>query len=308
MIHGLRGGCPNHSMFINLKEGTQLMAIYQNNYQPYFYIIQDVRNNMYYAGSKYGQDANPSNFMIEGGYETSSETIKELIREHGFNNFIIRKIRTFETGQKAYRYEKRFLEKVDARRNKRFYNKHNNEFHAYGSYEYNEFMIEKYGTTTPIHCQEIFEKTMSTFEEKFGGRSPWCSPIIQDKSFETKRQRYGDGNYNNRESAKHTSRIRYGHEHHLQNKEIRDKQKLTLYKNHGVTNAFQIPSVIENIKKTQTKLRNTRSKRPSVDKLRLYSKKFGIKFGKGWWMKKDIEINTLLEECIKKFGELHESF
>jgi hypothetical protein len=75
-----------------------------------------------------------------------------------------------------------------------------------------------------------------------------------------------------------------------------------------VKNAFQIPSVIENLKKTQTKLRNERSKRPSVDKIRLYSKKFGIQFGSGWWMKKDDEINVLLENCIKKFGEIHESF
>jgi hypothetical protein len=157
VIRGLRGSCPNHSMFINLKEGTQLMAIY-HEYIPYFYIIQDVRNGMYYAGSKYGQDANPSNFMIEGGYDTSSETIKELIRQHGLSNFVIRKIRTFENGPEAHRYETRFLVKVNARRNKRFYNGHNNELVAYGSYEYNEFMIEKYGATPPMRCKEIFEK------------------------------------------------------------------------------------------------------------------------------------------------------
>jgi hypothetical protein len=103
------------------------MAIYSQNYIPYFYIIQDIRNGMYYAGAKWAQDANPSNFMIEGGYETSSETIKELIQQYGLNNFVIRKIRTFSSAQKAYDYETRFLQKIDARNNPSFYNKHNND-------------------------------------------------------------------------------------------------------------------------------------------------------------------------------------
>jgi hypothetical protein len=120
-------GNPTNSMFSNLKEGTQLMAIYQDYHQPYFYIIQDVRNGMYYAGAKWGKDANPSNFMIEGGYTTSSNTINKLIRQHGLDNFIIRKIMTFETPKEACYHETRFLEKVGARKNKKFYNLHNND-------------------------------------------------------------------------------------------------------------------------------------------------------------------------------------
>jgi len=37
-----------------------------NIYNPYFYIIQDTRNGMYYAGSKTSKGANPENFMIMG--------------------------------------------------------------------------------------------------------------------------------------------------------------------------------------------------------------------------------------------------
>lgn len=81
-------------------------------YQPYFYVIQDKRNGIYYAGAKWAKDANPATFMVEGGYETSSDTIKELIRHHGLSNFIIRKIRAFETGEAAHDYETRFLQKV----------------------------------------------------------------------------------------------------------------------------------------------------------------------------------------------------
>lgn len=52
-------------------------------YIPYFYIIQDVRNGMYYAGAKWGRDANPANFMVEGGYTTSSKIINAVIEKHG---------------------------------------------------------------------------------------------------------------------------------------------------------------------------------------------------------------------------------
>lgn len=114
-------------------------------YIPYFYIIQDVRNDMYYAGSKYGKDANPDNFMVEGGYITSSNTINESIKQNGLKNFIIRKIRTFKTAGDAYNYETRFLRRIDAAAHPRFYNKHNNERPSWGSSEMNDIMMEKYG-------------------------------------------------------------------------------------------------------------------------------------------------------------------
>lgn len=96
-------------------------------YTPYFYIIQDVRNGMYYAGAKWAQDANPATFMIEGGYTTSSETINELISTYGLDKFIIRKIRTFETAEETQKYETRFLRRIDTRKNPSFYNAHNND-------------------------------------------------------------------------------------------------------------------------------------------------------------------------------------
>ena len=42
------------------------MDIYNDCYQPYFYVIQDSCNGMYYAGVKWGKDANPGIFMVEG--------------------------------------------------------------------------------------------------------------------------------------------------------------------------------------------------------------------------------------------------
>ena len=116
-------GNPTDSMLTNLKEGTQLMAIYT----PYFYVIQDTKTGIYYAGSRYGKDANPEDFMKPNGYLTSSKTIRKLIEVNGIDSFAIRTIRIFNSKEETHDYESKFLKKVNARYNPRFYNKHNND-------------------------------------------------------------------------------------------------------------------------------------------------------------------------------------
>ena len=91
-------------------------------YTPYFYVIQDTRNGMYYAGAKWAQDADPTQFMVEGGYVTSSKIIKEIIEECGINVFRIVRLKEMET---PLSHETKFLQKVDAKNNPLFYNQHN---------------------------------------------------------------------------------------------------------------------------------------------------------------------------------------
>lgn len=127
------------------------MSIYHNQYVPYFYIIQDIRNGIYYAGSKWGKNSNPYNFMTEEGYKTSSVIIKELIKRHGLSNFIVRKIKTFKTGKKAYDYETKFLQKVNAKTNPKFYNGHNNN----GGYKGLTYIVTKDQTIIGISPEEF---------------------------------------------------------------------------------------------------------------------------------------------------------
>jgi hypothetical protein len=100
-------------------------------YTPYFYIIEEVSTSMYYAGSKYGSDANPESFMKENGYITTSNKIRKLISENGLSSFKIVKLKTFKTANEAQDYETRFLRKIDARNHPRFYNGHNNDWNLY---------------------------------------------------------------------------------------------------------------------------------------------------------------------------------
>jgi len=93
---------------------------YTKNHIPYFYIIQEISTGMYYAGAKWAQGCRPDELMVEGGYFTSSPTIKLLIDKNGLNSFVIRRIWQFETPKEAYDYETKFLKRINARKNPLF--------------------------------------------------------------------------------------------------------------------------------------------------------------------------------------------
>ncbi len=162
-------------------------------YQPYFYIIQDLENLKYYAGCKYSKDADPATLLIENGYLTSSTTIHQIISQYGISRFSIRKIRVFNTGDEAFEYETRFLQKVNARINPRFYNAHcnNGVLPSYGSSKYKSLMIQKYGSDNPAKVESIQEKIKQTNLARYGVNHPLASGEIQDKIRNTMIEKYG---------------------------------------------------------------------------------------------------------------------
>ena len=170
-------------------------------YQPYFYVIQDKRNGMYYAGAKWAQDANPATLMTEGGYTTSSETIKELISQYGLSNFVIRKIRTFDTPEDTQNYETRFLQKVDARRHPKFYNGHNNDG-AMDPIKMKIVMMEIYGVDNAFKSEEIKSKIRNRNLELYGVEHTLQSKTIREKGVQTLLEKYGVDNYSKTEEFK----------------------------------------------------------------------------------------------------------
>jgi len=106
----------------------QLQTIYPTSGIPFFYIIQHIPTGKYYAGVKYAlndRTTDSSIFMTEAGYQTSSDIIAEIIQKEGLAAFKIRKIRHFESKHQVIRYEYRFLNKIDAKNNPNWLNKHN---------------------------------------------------------------------------------------------------------------------------------------------------------------------------------------
>jgi hypothetical protein len=308
-------------------KGTQLMAIYQ----PYFYIIQDIRNGMYYAGAKWAQGCHPEQLLKEGGYPTSSETIKKIIDENGLDTFAIRKIRTFKSSEEAYDYETRFLVKVDAKNHPRFYNGHNNKRPpAYGTQGFIDIMISKYGVTHPIYSSDITQKRKETNVAKYGVEHYSQTDEYKEKYKNTSLEKYGVEHPLQspeiREKGKNTNLEKYGVEHAMQNKSIREKgrktnlvrngsetynnrdlAKETYYKNYGVDHYTKTPenrAILSSLAvEREQKIKN----KPQVILLKKYIEKYGNKnigCGRGWFRKSDTHLEILIKNAILKYGEL----
>lgn len=183
---------------------------------PFFYIIRHKPSGKFYAGAKWSVDANPTNFMVEGGYTTSSKTINNLITETGLDSFEVVKIVT-EFQSTAYEYETEFLQTNNIDKDDNWLNKHNNTGYydvPYGSDEFKEIMLREYGVEYPMQSPIIQERAKETLTENYGfpywlqsqegiekfNKSmqnnhgvDWSfeSPIIRAKSTTTNMDRYG---------------------------------------------------------------------------------------------------------------------
>jgi hypothetical protein len=78
--------------------------------------------------------------MTKGGYQTTSKIIRKIIKEDGLDSFEILRIKHFEFPEQALDYETRFLVKVDASNNDKFFNRHNGgkHFNNKGGYRLSE--------------------------------------------------------------------------------------------------------------------------------------------------------------------------
>lgn len=295
-------------------------------YIPYFYIIQEISTGMYYAGSKYGKDANPENFMKENGYLTSSANIKTLIEKNGINSFIIRKIKIFTTAEEAHTYETKFLQRVDARKHPKFYNGHNNDF-SDNLINLKEIMFQKYGVENasqldevkekkkktslknhgvenPFQMKHIREKVRNNNIEKYGTEYLLCNKEFQLKSKETTMRKYGVSNPYNlqwvRNRRDEAMIEKYGTTCSLQIPEIREKAENTMEVKYGYKYASQIPEIKERKRNNQKE----KSSRESVKLIRKYCSKFNLKMGPGWYLKSDEYLEQKINEYTKKYGVL----
>ena len=256
-------------------------------YTPYFYIIQDIRNGIYYAGAKWAQGCHPDKLLIEGGYMTSSETIKELIRQHGLGSFIIRKIRTFETADQAQDYETRFLRRVKARSNTKFYNGHENDG-TLDPQKMKMIMMKLYGVENPLQSPFIQEKVKKTNLKRYGVENPTQSTAIQEKT-------------------KHTNLERYGDIWQIGSKETREKIEKTFMERYGVKHNFSIPEVIENIKQTNIERYGTdnpfKSKEIQEKIKQTNKERYGVEYSM-----QSLEVrNRTKQTNLEKYGVEHNS-
>lgn len=280
-------------------------------YQPYFYIIQNTHNGMYYVGAKWSKDANPSNFMVEGGYITSSNIVKQLVKKHGLHVFIVRKIKTFETGEEAYRYETRFLRKVNARKNPKLYNGHNNDMGTMDHDKMKIMMLELYEVEHYSKTKEFKEKIRQTSQEKYGVSHPLQSVEIRDKGKKTNLDRYGFDHPMKSEAVRNkgiqTNLDRYGVKNYSETQEYHEKVRQSTMEKYGVEYHAQLPEQRKIVSERAKKVEKQRREKRQVKILRKYIEKYGSKnvgCGRAWFRKSDEYLDKLLEDAISKYGPL----
>lgn len=138
--------------------------------QPYFYVIEHVSTGRKYAGSRWEEGCNPNEFMIEGGYITSSSTVHSIIQSEGIKAFRILEIKEMND---PYSYETEFLRNHRCAESEMWLNKHNNVGRPppYGSDKFKQMMLEQYGVIHNSHIPEVREQ-MTAKQKDFYKNNP----------------------------------------------------------------------------------------------------------------------------------------
>lgn len=101
-------------------------------------------------------------------------------------------------------------------------------------------MREKYGVSYPSQSKEIREKIENTCINVYGFKTPLMSNVVKEKIISTKKIKYGDINYNNRNKYKSTCLEIFGYDNPMKNIFIQDKVKKSMISRYGVEYAAQI--------------------------------------------------------------------
>ncbi|CAB4125394.1 hypothetical protein UFOVP58_128 [uncultured Caudovirales phage] len=138
--------------------------------QPYFYIIEHINTGKRYAGARWQKGCHPNEFMKESGYTTSSFIVNEIVKSEGLNSFKVLEILLMDN---PYEFETEFLKTNNCAMSEIWLNKHNNENcpPPYGSVEFKDLMIEKYGVSHNSHIPEVREQ-MTKNQKEFYKNNP----------------------------------------------------------------------------------------------------------------------------------------
>jgi hypothetical protein len=252
-------------------------------YTPYFYIIQEVRTGLYYAGSKYGKKSNPNLLLQEGGYLTSCKRVTQLINDNGIDSFVIRKIKHFKTAHEAYEYESRFLSKVNASKNPKFINAHNNQIPtAAGTESYKEMMLSLYGVDHNMKIPEVQQARLQKINDRYGSMSEMMK---QSGALET---------------YKDTCMKRYGIDSALKLPSVQKKREQTCLEKYGVSNIFKSSEIQKNMRQKglKTFARNyDEAQKPKIEKLLASN----IDFSKFGWVKEAAKIIDITDQKVGKW-------
>lgn len=242
----------------------------------YTYIIKFIPTGQLYVGSKYGKDANPETFWVE--YFTSSNIIKDLIKEHGKDSFEIVEIVPYENGG-AYAAETKFLTENDCAGDPNWLNESNNDYCLpHNSDIVKNRMMTKYGVEHNSRVPEIRQRQQTKRLETV--MDPDWKEQNRLKYFEKR------GVYNSRQLKENQEKVeatvleKYGVKCVFEAEEIKTQIKATFEEKYGMH-----PKQTERVKQL---CKDNNLKKYGVDS---FSKtnEFKVKVAKTWDEKTDEE-------------------
>ena len=223
------------------------------NTTPYFYIIKHKQSGKKYAGSKWAKKCNPNTFMTPKGYKTSSSIIKKIIASEGLTAFEIVEINIDCDGLHPYEFETQFLQKHNCAKSPEWFNNHNNDNKiSFGTEEFENQMVAKYGVKSSMHLSETKEKIKATTISKYGVNHVLQSTEVREKISKTNLEKYGFTSHNSnemiKEKKKHIFLEKYNVENPSQLQEVKEKKQQTCNSNFGVDWPSQSTEVKQKIK------------------------------------------------------------
>jgi hypothetical protein len=219
---------------------------------PYFYIIRHIPSGCFYAGCKFGKDANPDTFMTLNGYQTSSPTIQNLIVLDGLESFeTILVIKESDLEIDVYSFETEFLESNNIANDPLWFNCHNNTLTPFGSDEFKQMMVKIHGVEHGMKIKSVIDKIKQTSLEKYGVTCSLNTPDNIVNRINGCLLKFGSKN--NYEQIKKTNLEKYGVENLFESGEIRDGIEKTIIEKHGGM-GFASTGITERYTETMNKL------------------------------------------------------
>lgn len=152
-------------------------------------------------------------------------------------------------------------------------------------------------------CMHSDKSLNEKMKNSISQRSKEYINSIQTKIKATKKERYGDANYNNREKCKKTCVEKYGVDNVSKSIEIKDKIKNTQFEKYGVDNVFKSECIKKKIKQTNIEKYGFESPMKS-DVVKLKQRMTILEHFNGLWNSQTEEwLNSIHKTKFEKYGD-----
>lgn len=142
--------------------------------KPYTYYLYHIPTGKHYYGVQFGQSADPSNLW--NTYFTSSTRVHKLIEDYGKESFIASVRKTFQIPEQAIKWERKFLNRIDAKNRSEWINCHNSDgqYVNKGGYKLTEEQCKARSGKTPWNKGGTHsESARAKISAGAKGRIPW---------------------------------------------------------------------------------------------------------------------------------------